>query len=113
MKGIGTDIVENDRIRKALNDSFMRKVLSPAEIEKSKDYKEERLVQFVAGRFAAKEAIIKCLRDYEVPILSELNITNNDKGKPEISYRNYQILLSISHERNYSVATAVLEGIDY
>ena len=57
-----------------------------------------------------KEAIIKCLSDYEVPVLTDLNITNNEKGKPEISYKNYKILVSISHERNYSIAVASLEG---
>ena len=108
MRGIGTDIVENERVRKALSDSFLRKVLSPEEIEKCQDYRPEKKVQFVSGRFAAKEAIIKCLSDHEIPSMSELNITNNIMGKPEIVYKDYEIILSISHEKNYSVATAVL-----
>ena len=110
MIGIGTDIVENERIRKALSESFMKKVLSKEELEKAHEFKNDRLIDFVAGRFAVKEAIIKCLSDYEVPVLTDLNITNNEKGKPEIRYKNYKILVSISHERNYSIAVACLEG---
>ena len=110
MIGIGTDIVENERVRKALNESFMKKVLSKEEMERAGEFRNDRLIAFVAGRFAAKEAIIKCLSDYELPIMTDLNITNNEKGKPEISYKNYRILISISHEHNYSIAVASLEG---
>ena len=109
MKQIGIDIIENARVRTALSESFMRKVLSPQEMEKALNYREERRVEFVAGRFAAKEAIIKCLSDQEIPNLSDLNIVNNGKGKPEIHYKDYRISLSISHEKNYSVAAAILD----
>ena len=56
IKGIGTDIVDIERVRKAMSESFLSKVLSEEEIEKASSMKEERKVQFVAGRFAAKEA---------------------------------------------------------
>ncbi len=107
--GIGTDIVEIERVRKALSESFMRKVLSPQEIERADMMSPERKIQFVAGRFAAKEAIIKCLSGYERPIMSDLNIVNDAQGKPEIFYKNYRILLTISHERNYATAAALLQ----
>ena len=84
-------------------------LLSEEEIEKTKTMSEERKIQFTAGRFAAKEAIIKCLSDIEVPRMSDLNITNDEKGKPEICYKDYDILLSISHEKNYAVAVALLQ----
>lgn len=110
MISIGTDIVELNRVRKALSDSFMRLTLSEDEIVKANTFSEERRVQFVSGRFAAKEAIIKALTDYEVPLMKDLNIVNNEKGKPEIEYKDYIIHLSISHERNYATAVAVLDG---
>ena len=109
MKNVGIDIVENDRIRKVIGTGFVKKVLSSEEQERFEGFSEERKVQFLAGRFAAKEAIIKCLTDEEVPEMTDLNITNNAKGKPEIIYKDYEIALSISHERNYSVAIAILK----
>ena len=85
---VGIDIVENERVRKALSDAFMRKVLSEDERKLCEDYPLEKKVRFVAGRFAVKEAIIKALSDHEIPELEDLNIVNNVKGKPEINCRN-------------------------
>ena len=107
--GIGTDIVDISRVRKAISNAFLAKVLSGEELEKAASMSEERKIQFTAGRFAAKEAIIKCLSDHEVPEMCNLNIINNEKGKPEIQYKDYRILISISHERKFAVATAILE----
>ena len=108
ISGIGTDIVEIERVRKVISESFMARVLSNEELERTKTMSENRKIQFLAGRFAAKEAIIKCLSDEEVPDMRDLNITNNEKGKPEIVYKDYRILLSISHEIKYATAVAVL-----
>lgn len=111
MLGIGIDIVEIDRIKKQIdNKRFVELVLSREEIERFNSFSEIRKIEFLAGRFAAKEAIIKCLSDYENVTMSSLNITNNEKGKPEIEYKDYIILLSISHERHYAIAIASLEG---
>ncbi|MEE3409753.1 MAG: 4'-phosphopantetheinyl transferase superfamily protein, partial [Erysipelotrichaceae bacterium] len=82
---------------------------SVKEYERALTMSEGRRLQFLAGRFAAKEAIIKCLSDHEVPEMCNLNIINNEKGKPEIRYKDYRILISISHERKFAVATAILE----
>ena len=111
MLGIGIDIVEIDRIKKQIdNKRFVEMVLSSEEIERFNNFSDIRKTEFLAGRFAAKEAIIKCLSDYENVNMNSLNITNNEKGKPEIKYKDYIILLSISHERHYAVAIASLEG---
>ena len=107
--GIGTDIIEIERVRKALSEAFMSKVLSAQEMERTAKMSEERKAQFVAGRFAAKEAIIKCLSGYERPVMSDLNIVNDEEGKPEITYKNYRILISISHEKTYATAVALLQ----
>ena len=57
--GIGTDIVEIDRIRTSLNRNIklLDKMFSPREMQmlKLKDYKAES----VAGNFSAKEAVVK------------------------------------------------------
>lgn len=110
MENVGIDIVQTDRIREHVNDErFVERILSPGELDKFYSFNENRRIEFLSGRFAAKEAIIKCLSDYEVPILNELDIFNDEKGKPIIRYRNYDIALSISHERDYAVAIAVLK----
>ena len=109
MKSVGIDIVEIERVRKVISDSFASKVLSGEELERYKEFKETRKIEFLSGRFCAKEAIIKCLSDYEKVQMTDLNITNNENGKPEIKYKDYDIELSISHERNYAVAIAILK----
>lgn len=110
MIGIGTDIIEISRVRKSLNDAFLRKVLSPYEIRLCVNFRTERIIEYVAGRFAAKEAIIKALSDYELPRMQDIIILNDEKGKPVVTYKNFDILVSISHEKEYAVATAVLRG---
>lgn len=112
IQGIGIDIVEIDRVRRVLSDSFLRKILSGEEFERASLMSEKRKIEFAAGRFAVKEAIIKALSDYEVPLLKDLNITNNEKGKPEIVYKNYRLLISIAHESSYAVGQALLLGVN-
>lgn len=108
MSGVGIDIVEIDRIKSALSSTFVSKVLSKDEIDVFNDYKDNRKIEFLAGRWACKEAIIKCLSDFETPLMTDLTITNNEKGKPIINYKDYDIELSISHEIHYAVAIAYL-----
>jgi len=108
MRNVGIDIVENARIKKAMSDAFVKKVLSDAERERYEGFSEGRKIEFLSGRFAAKEAVIKCLSGIEVPELTDLNVQNDENGRPFIEYKDYEIVLSISHERNYSVAIAIL-----
>lgn len=107
--GIGIDIVENHRIEESLSDYLLNFVLSKEELEiyNSKKNKTKK-IEFLCGRFAAKEAIIKCLSGVELPFRNELVILNDENGKPFINYKNYNILISISHEKKYSVAIAQL-----
>ncbi len=114
MRNVGIDIVENARVRRFIaSEAFVKKVLSPQEKERFDSFSDERKVQFLSGRFAAKEAIIKCLSYEEVPNMADLDIINDEKGRPVISYKDYDIVVSISHEKNYSTAIAVLreEGL--
>lgn len=107
--GIGIDIVENKRIEKSISDYFLNFVLSKEELEiyNNKPSKKKQ-VEFLAGRFAVKEAIIKAMADVELPYRNELLVLNNDNGKPYVKYKDYNILISISHEQNYTVAVAHL-----
>ena len=56
IKGNGTDIIEIDRIEKAINTSkFVEKMFNSEEIQ------ENTRVESIAGKFAAKEAVVKAL----------------------------------------------------
>ncbi|MEW6064544.1 ACP synthase [Desulforamulus profundi] len=120
MKGIGTDIIEIERIELAVSRSgqqFLDRVFTPAEQEHCKGK-----VQCLAGRFAAKEAILKALGTG----LRELRWTNieilpNYLGKPEVKLTGAalelaekmdvaRVLVSISHDRGRAVAFAVAVG---
>ena len=120
--GIGVDITEIKRIEKAItrNKNFINKLFTKAEKEilAKRNFKSE----FVAGRFAAKEAISKALgtgiRSFS---FTDIEIVNNELGKPEVILKpkaqdiinkiskSYKIHLSISHEKEYAIAYALLE----
>ena len=108
MLGIGIDILENKRMLKSCSEKFINEILT---IEEQKIYNSKigkNKLDFLCGRFVAKEAIIKAVNLYENPHMLEIEITNDKNGAPIVKFKNYQILLSISHEKNYTVATAIL-----
>lgn len=112
--GSGIDIIEIDRIQKAVErwgDVFLNFVFTPGEIEHAKKFKFP--YRHYAGRFAAKEAIFKAVGN---PDLSwhDVTIINDSNGKPVCHYDNkifkHHLLISISHSRDYAVASAIVEG---
>lgn len=107
MAKVGIDIVELDRL-KDIKDGFVKHVLSKEEIEVFNSYSDSRKIEYLGGRFAAKEAIIKCLSNIEIPKMPDITIINNKDGKPIVNYKDYDIDLSISHEKHYAVAAAIL-----
>ena len=122
--GVGTDIVEIDRIKNAINKrrGFLSRIFNESEIEYLK--RRNMRPEYVAGRFAAKEAVAKALgtgfRGFD---FKDIIIEKTALGKPIVSLKgkakmianregNYKIHLSISHSNKYAVANAVLEVID-
>ncbi|ADQ15296.1 holo-ACP synthase [Halanaerobium hydrogeniformans] len=121
--GTGIDIVKNQRIEKLINkygDRFLNKIYLAAEIEycgKHSDYAAS-----YAARFAAKEAFLKALgTGLRNNSWQDIEIINNDLGKPEVNLYNKtaeqaenlnvkSIFLSISHEKEFSIAQIILEG---
>lgn len=115
--GIGNDIVEIDRIKKAIvkNPKFKERVYTSKEI----DYLEKKSDPYpgYAGRFAAKEAVSKAMgtgvRGFN---LFDIEIINDTFGKPEVEfcgelkekYRGFSVMLTISHSRDYATAVAIL-----
>lgn len=122
--GLGTDIVEIVRIKKAVEkggEAFLEKVYTPQEIS-SYAKRNKSGYSYLAGRWAAKEAFSKALGCGigENCSLSEIDISETPSGAPALElsgnakkYADHlgvnNILVSISHEANYAVATVLLE----
>ena len=114
--GIGNDIVETERIEKAIsNEKFIKRVYTEKEIEIIE--KKGSKAASYAGRFSAKEAISKALgtgvRDFN---LTDIEILNDELGKPYVVLKNelkgrmvdMRIEISISHSKEYATAVAVM-----
>jgi len=110
--GTGIDIVNINRIRKSLkdyDDKFIARVLSETEIKKIPASGKD---EFIAGRFAAKEALVKASGIFIS--FREITILNDEKGKPffaEIpeSLTNKKVHISISHDTDYATASVIIE----
>ena len=99
-KGIGVDIVDIDRIEF----SIVSKVLSNKEQELFNSMSIIRKKEFLAGRFAIKEALFKAGIKSK---FSELNIMYNDDGSIYLEgYDNVSV--SISHEKNIAIGFAIV-----
>ncbi|QWI76379.1 holo-ACP synthase [Bacillus mycoides] len=113
--GIGIDIIELNRIEKMLDGKlkFMERILTERERGVAEGLKGSRLTEFVAGRFAAKEAYSKAVGTgigKEVSFL-DIEVRNDDRGKPIIITNTEHIVhLSISHSKEFAVAQVVLEA---
>ena len=103
--GIGTDIVETARLKKN-QEGFARRVLSGNEYLIYSGYSNERQLEFLAGRFACKEAIIKALNDDIT--MKEIDISYNELNKL-VCNLDYRLHLSIAHEKNYATAICIYE----
>jgi phosphopantetheine--protein transferase-like protein len=121
IRGIGNDIIEIDRIEKALtNNRFLEKYFTEDENElfKSKKYRAES----IAGNFAVKEAVSKALgtgfRSFS-PI--DIEVLRDNNNKPFVNLYNRakeladelginEIHVSISHSKDNVIAIAIGEG---
>ncbi|AGY41473.1 Holo-[acyl-carrier protein] synthase [Mesoplasma florum W37] len=106
IENIGIDIVENKRVN--LRQNFLNKVLTKDELEKLSTLSSKKAkIEFVAGRWAVKESIIKTLKNNEVLPMSKINIGYLEKTPIILNKGLTNILISISHEKKYSVGMAV------
>ena len=116
IKGIGIDIIELERINDSIkkSDSLAGRVLTKKELERYHNLKSNRRrVEYLAGRFASKEACSKAL-GMGIGALSfqDIEVLNDEFGAPKIKvagYEDYSIFLSISHSKAYAVAQVVIE----
>ncbi|NRD77611.1 holo-ACP synthase [Bacillus sp. BRMEA1] len=114
IKGIGIDIIELSRIEELLNrqGKFADRVLTANEKRLFNTLSGRRRVEFLAGRFAAKEAFSKAAGTGIGKDLSflDIEIQTDPLGKPYFAKPEGKVYLSISHSRDYAVAQVVMEG---
>ena len=122
--GIGIDIIQNERIRiLARNQKFISRTFTNNEIVNSKKIKNK--ISYLAKRFAAKEAFAKAIGTGFRNKLNfkDIEITNNKEGQPfftkskkineiimkRFNIKKYDLFLSISDEKDYSIALTILQ----
>ena len=116
--GIGTDIIEIDRIRRAVErNHFRNRVFTSIE----QNYCESRNINKAASyaaRFAGKEAFFKALGTGIVTDLTDIEIVNDSRGQPHVVLHDQaarlvesdaKIHLSLSHSKNYATAVCMIE----
>ena len=121
--GVGVDIIELDRISRVLDrhrQRFLDRLCRPAEWQERQG---QALIERVGGLFAAKEAVLKALGTGWAQGLSlrQVEVVRDRLGAPSVVLHDrarewaatrgpHELHLSISHERSYAVAFAILEG---
>lgn len=116
--GIGNDIIEIERIRKSIDTHGLR-LLTRLFTTKEQDYclKHKDPVPHFAGRFSAKEAVVKALGTGFGQHASwlDIEIINDTHGKPSVFFssalekklKGTSMLVSISHCQLYVTAFAI------
>jgi holo-[acyl-carrier protein] synthase len=124
--GIGTDIIECLRIAQMIQrhgEQFIERVYTPHEIQYCQARKQS--TQHFAGRWAAKEAVLKALGTGWVRGISwrDVEVRTETSGKPTIVLRGgareaadaqgiSEVLISISHCRTFATAYATAVGAE-
>ena len=122
--GIGVDIINNQRIKKSIKDkNFLNRIFTSIEIKKSKLIKDKS--SYFSKRFAAKESFSKALGTGFRNGLNfkDIEILNDKLGKPyfninkktkriilkNLNIKNFDLFLSISDEKNFSIAFTMIQ----
>ena len=114
IKGIGLDIVEIDRIAKAMKrtNKFKDRILTDKEKSLFEAYSETRKIEFLAGRFAAKEAFSKAVGTGigEQCKLHDMEILKGEAGNPILYFKGELVngFVSITHSKHYAAAQVIL-----
>jgi len=118
---VGVDIVDIDRFAAALRrwgQRFTQRILTEKEIA----YCEAKAngIQSMAARFAAKEALLKCLpsEDQHGFQWIEMEVQNDQNGKPAVFLTgnlarlllHKEIHISLSHTKTSALAVVILES---
>ncbi|GAG15114.1 unnamed protein product [marine sediment metagenome] len=123
--GIGVDIESIQRFRNkplVKNEKFYRRLFTPVEIEYCKT-KKDPYPHFTA-RFCAKEALKKALPETLSPGWQNVEIRNDEKGRPSVHFLpvsqsssehsaldKYGVQISLSHDNARAIAFVIIENI--
>ena len=124
--GIGVDLIENKRIGNLINNkSFIKRTFGKKEVNLAK--KSSNKINYYAKRFAAKEAFAKSLGTGFRDNLNfkDIQILNDKIGKPyffkskkinkiiikKFKVKKFDLFLSISDEKDYSVAFTIIQKV--
>ena len=129
--GIGTDLIEIKRIKNIFNKwefKFARKILNYRELQFFSNFtghcSSSQCISYLAKRFAAKEAIGKALGlGIRYPVnFKSIEISNDFYGKPYPVFNDelkkfcdnnkYKLHLSISDQKKYAQAFAIIEILE-
>lgn len=119
--GHGIDLVETSRVEKVWrdhSDRFLERILTSG--ERAYCARHKNALPHVAGRFAAKEAVLKALgTGWRGRIAwTDIEILNDESGQPRVRLGGYtaevaaalgirRILVSITHAEHYAAASAI------
>lgn len=116
--GIGNDIIEIERVKKACqSEAFLRHVYTAGELELF-----GRSPASLAGNFAVKEAVAKAMGSgFRGFGPMDIEVLREESGRPYVILRGEaraqserlgisRIWVTISHDRQAAIATAVAEG---
>lgn len=119
--GIGTDIIEVERIKEAIQkygSRFLDRIYTKLEQEYCESFKDNKFLHY-AARFAAKESFSKAIgtgitQGFK---FNEIGIVNEESGKPKIiltgglleKWGDLKIEISLSHTQSNAVAFVTLE----
>lgn len=119
MRGIGCDIIEINRVKQACErhkQAFLDRILT--QDEQAYCLQKKEWAPYVAARFAAKEAIAKALGCGIGQHLNwlDIEISRQETGQPQVTlspekakdFGHPHILLSISHCKEYAMATVLI-----
>ncbi|OEH84930.1 hypothetical protein BHU72_06985 [Desulfuribacillus stibiiarsenatis] len=123
--GIGLDIADIERITKACGkqpQAFVKRILSEREFEEFQQLpSESRKYEYLAGRFAAKEALAKAFGTGIGKVsFCDLVILKDAYGKPVVTLEGNAkelarelevtaVWVSITHDKGLAIAQAILE----
>ena len=122
--GTGIDIIDIKRFKKSItNKNFLLRLFTTLEIKKAKHIENKTV--YYSKKFAAKESFSKALGTGFSKGLNfrDIEVLNDKLGKPyfklniklkklllkNFKIKNFNILLSISDERDYSVAFTIIQ----
>ena len=112
--GHGIDIEELASIQNAVKrrEGFAQRVLTDKELKRFASLKGRRQIEYLAGRWSAKEAFSKAMGTGIGKLgFQDLEILNNERGAPYFSKSPFsgKVWLSISHTDQFVTASVILE----